>query len=111
MMKPYRYPSIGNDLKEERWDLARGAAATRESETGGVNGSRGVNGSSHASPATVASIALDPTRIDSHLVTLCDSDPLAAQQYLKLVASLMAFSRLRPPKRLLITSAKHGEGR
>jgi Mrp family chromosome partitioning ATPase len=110
MMKPYRYPPIGNDL-EERRDLARGAPATRESEAAGANGSQGTTGSSHASFATLPSIALDPTRIDSHLVTLCDSDPLVAQQYVKLVGSIMAFSRSRLPKRLLITSAKHGEGR
>src|SRR5262245_31016591 len=59
---------------------------------------------------TTLPITLDPTRIDPHLVTLCNSDPPAGQQYERLVVSLISNAGTRP-KRLLITSAKHGEGR
>jgi Mrp family chromosome partitioning ATPase len=113
MMKPYRYPAIADDIKEERPDTTRSAHATRESDAAGGNGSQvaNTNSSSASFLTTLPSISIDPTRIDPHLVTLCDSDPLAAQQYVKLVGSLMSFSGSRLPKRLLITSAKHGEGR
>ena len=111
-MKTSRYPSIADDIKEERPDTTRSARGTRESETAGGNGSQVTNtNSSSAFLTTLPSITLDPTRIDPHLVTLCDSDPLAAQQYVKLVGSLMSFSGSRLPKRLLIISAKHGDGR
>jgi Mrp family chromosome partitioning ATPase len=126
MMKPYRYPPIPDDIKEERRNITRNAHATRESGAGAGNGSHvaNTNGASqlpgmteisdslcHAFLATLPSITLDHTRIDPHLVTLCDSDPLSAQPYVKLVASLMSLPASRPPKRLLITSAKHGDGR
>jgi succinoglycan biosynthesis transport protein ExoP len=115
MMKPYRYPSVTDEIKEERADTTRSAHTSREPEEAGGNGSQVTNtkvsSSQHAFLRTLPSITLDPARIDPHLVTLCDSDPLASQQYLKLVGSLMSFSGSRLPKRLLITSAKHGEGR
>src|SRR5262245_3443661 len=66
--------------------------------------------SPHSRVVTTLPITLDVTRIDPHLVTLCNSDPLAAQQYERLVVSLISTAGTRP-KRLLITSAKHGEGR
>ena len=64
----------------------------------------------HSRFLTTLPVTLDPTRIDPHLVTLCNSDPPAAQQYERLVVSLISNAGTRP-KRLLITSAKHGEGR
>ena len=64
----------------------------------------------HSRFLTTLPVTLDPTRIDPHLVTLCNSDPPAAQQYERLVVSLIS-NAVAPPKRLLITSAKHGEGR
>ncbi len=126
MMKPYRYPPIPDDIKEERRNITRNAHATRASGAAAGNGSHvaNTNGSSqlpgmteisdslrHAFLATLPSITLDSTRIDRHLVTLCDSDPLSAQPYVKLVGSLMSLPVSRTPKRLLITSAKHGDGR
>jgi len=114
MMKPYRYPPIPDDINEERRDITRSAHTTRESGALAGNGSQVNNtnsSSQHAFLTRLPSITLDRTRIDPHLVTLCDSHPLAAQQYVKLVGSLMSLSGSRLPKRLLITSAKHGEGR
>jgi Mrp family chromosome partitioning ATPase len=112
-MRQYRHPSIADDLREERWNATRGLSASRRPEEVGTDGSQGIstNVSSHASASTQSSITLDPTRIDPHLVTLCDSDPAASEEYTKLVGSLVSLSTPDIPKRLLITSAKHGEGR
>jgi Mrp family chromosome partitioning ATPase len=54
---------------------------------------------------------LDPTRIDPHLISLSDLNPRAAKYYDQVAVSLIAISYKRLLKRVLITSALHGEGR
>ena len=105
MMKPYRLRT--DEAAQERPDRFEREGMAPESSTVAT-----VSPSSppHSRFITTLPITLDPTRIDSHLVTLCNSDPPAAQQYERLVVSLISTAGPRP-KRLLITSAKHGEGR
>ena len=54
---------------------------------------------------------LDPTRIDPHLISLSDLNPRAAKYYDQVAVSLIAISYKRLLKRVLVTSALHGEGR
>ncbi len=56
-------------------------------------------------------ISLDASRIDPHLVTFYDFDPRAAEEYSKTAITLISAAAEQPLKRLLITSAQHGEGR
>jgi len=65
----------------------------------------------HPTPGPVRSITLDPMRLNPHLVSLCDSHPQAAQQYGKLAVELISLAAKRASKRVLVTSAKHSEGR
>jgi Mrp family chromosome partitioning ATPase len=59
----------------------------------------------------VRHIAVDPARVDSHLVGLQHSDPFAARQYMRLAATLFALNTRRLTKRLLIVSTRHRDGR
>lgn len=54
---------------------------------------------------------LDLARIDPHLITFYESDVQACDQYNKVAVALIAAAAARPLKRVLITSAEHGEGR
>src|SRR5438128_5411596 len=92
-------------LSFERYSAARTSTELerRKSEDVTVSGRHPSTG--------LASLTIDPTRIDSHLVALYDADPSAAQQYRKLAVRLISLVATRPSKRVLITSAKHGEGR
>ena len=65
----------------------------------------------HRLAELVPALMVDPEGVDPHLVTLRNSDPFAARQYLRLAATLIALDTKRPLKRLLIGSARHGEGR
>jgi protein-tyrosine kinase len=56
-------------------------------------------------------ISLDASRIDPHLVTFYDFDPRAAEEYGKTAITLISAAAEQPLKRVLITSAQHGEGR
>ncbi len=56
-------------------------------------------------------IRLAPARLDPHLVVFNDSDPGAAERYNNLAVSLLATASRRPCRRVVITSAQHGEGR
>src|SRR5437867_2503593 len=67
--------------------------------------------SRHSLVRPASFVTVDPARIDPHLVTLYHSDPLAAQQYRRLVVSLISLAAPRPSTRVLVTSAKHREGR
>jgi len=112
MIQPYR-------VSTNRAEQGRRKASAFEREDHGlpggeeVSGASSLNGSGSPSRDSLVAtpfITVDASRIDSHLVTLCDSDPRAVDQYGKLVVSLLALSGT-PSKRFLITSAKHGEGR
>lgn len=57
-------------------------------------------------------VKLDPDRLDPHLITLQElPSPEAEQQYRRLAMSLISATVERPFKRILFTSAQHGEGR
>ncbi len=56
-------------------------------------------------------VTVDLARVDPHLVTLHHSYPFATQQYLRLAATLISLNTRRSSKRLLIASARHGDGR
>lgn len=57
-------------------------------------------------------VTLDPDRLDPHLITLQElPSPEAEQQYRRLAMSLISAVVERPFKRILFTSAQHGEGR
>jgi Mrp family chromosome partitioning ATPase len=56
-------------------------------------------------------VELELGRLDPHLIMLNECDPTAAEQYHRLAASLIAAAVERPLKRVLITSALHGDGR
>jgi capsular exopolysaccharide synthesis family protein len=58
------------------------------------------------------SVTLDPERLAPHLVTLQElPSPDAEQQYRRLAVGLITATMDRPFKRILFTSAQHGEGR
>src|SRR2546427_4394694 len=65
----------------------------------------------HSLSELVPAVTVDPARVDPHLVALHNSDPLAMRQYVRLVATLIALDTKKPSKRLLIGSARHGDGR
>jgi capsular exopolysaccharide synthesis family protein len=57
-------------------------------------------------------VTLDPDRLAPHLVTLQEVPaPEAEQQYRRLAVGLITAAMDRPFKRILFTSAQHGEGR
>jgi capsular exopolysaccharide synthesis family protein len=56
-------------------------------------------------------VELDFGRLDPHLVTLGDCDPIAAEAYHRLAAEVISAAIEHPLKRVLITSAMHGDGR
>ena len=56
-------------------------------------------------------VEVNVSRIDPHLVTFYDCDPRASGEYTKLAGSLIAAAGTREIKRLLVASARHGEGR
>jgi capsular exopolysaccharide synthesis family protein len=56
-------------------------------------------------------VALDAARIDPHIVTFSDLNPVASDQFDKLAISLISEASERPLKRILVTSAQRGEGR
>jgi len=56
-------------------------------------------------------VEVNVSRIDPHLVTFYDGDPRASAEYTKLAGSLIATAGARELKRLLVASARHGEGR
>jgi len=60
---------------------------------------------------SLSPITLDLARIDPHLNTLSEHHPFASEQYGKLVVMLISLASTRPLKRVLVTSAKQGEGR
>ena len=62
-----------------------------------------------ARPAREVDISV--SRIDPHLVNFYDCDPRASDEYTRLAGSLIAAAGTRELKRLLITSARQGEGR
>jgi Mrp family chromosome partitioning ATPase len=62
-----------------------------------------------ARPAREVDVSV--SRIDPHLVNFYDCDPRASGEYTKLAGSLIAAAGTRELKRLLITSARQGEGR
>jgi Mrp family chromosome partitioning ATPase len=107
MMKPYRLRTDEAEQERASSDRVEREGMAPESST---LATEIPSSPLHSRFVTTLPITLDPTRIDPHLVTLCNSDPLAAQQYERLVVSLISTAGTRP-KRLLITSAKHGEGR
>lgn len=72
---------------------------------------RSSNRSNDISSERVREALLDPTRIDPHLISLSDLNPRAAKYYDQVAVSLIAISYKRLLKRVLITSALHGEGR
>lgn len=60
----------------------------------------------------IKEVSLSPYRIDPHLVAFFDSDSAAATEYQKLAVSMITTALKHPPlKRVLVSSAKHGEGR
>jgi len=65
----------------------------------------------HSLSELVPAVTVDAARVDPHLVALHNSDLFATRQYLRLVATLIALDTKRPSKRLLIGSARHGDGR
>ena len=65
----------------------------------------------HSLSELVPNVTVDLAGVDPHLVALHNSDLFATRQYLRLVATLIALDTKRPSKRLLIGSARHGEGR
>ncbi|MGA9770546.1 MAG: CpsD/CapB family tyrosine-protein kinase [Blastocatellia bacterium] len=65
----------------------------------------------HRSSQPAREISLDASRIDPHLVTFYDFDPRAAEEYSKTAITLISAAAEQPLKRVLITSAQHGEGR
>jgi len=67
--------------------------------------------SQHSLPEEPTAVTVDLARVDPHLVALNDSHPFATEQYLRLVATLISLNTRRPSKRLLIASARHGDGR
>ena len=60
---------------------------------------------------SVREVKLDVRRLDPHLVTLSEYDPVAAEQYQRVAFSLIAAAADRPLKRVLIASALQGDGR
>ena len=60
---------------------------------------------------SLPALAVDLSRLDPHLVVLSEHDPFASRQYGKLVVTLISLAAARPLKRLLVTSAQHGDGR
>ena len=80
-------------LSFERYSAARTSTELerRKSEDVTVSGRHPSTG--------LASLTIDPTRIDSHLVALYDADPSAAQQYRKLAVRLISLVATRPSKR------------
>ncbi len=62
--------------------------------------------------ARTRAVTLDPDRLAPHLVTLQElPSPEAEQQYRRLAVGLITAAMDRPFKRILFTSAQHGEGR
>src|SRR5215813_4127826 len=62
-----------------------------------------------ARPAHQAEVNVE--RIDPHLVAFYDCDPTADDEYNKLAGMIIGNARAKELKRLLITSARHGDGR
>src|SRR5262249_13912875 len=62
-----------------------------------------------ARPAHQAEVNVE--RIDPHLVAFYDCDPTADDEYNKLAGMIIGHARAKELKRLLITSARHGDGR
>jgi protein-tyrosine kinase len=56
-------------------------------------------------------INIDLARVDQHLVSFFDTNPVASEQYNKLAISMISETGERKLKRVLIASAHHGEGR
>jgi capsular exopolysaccharide synthesis family protein len=56
-------------------------------------------------------VNIDLKRVDQHLVTFFDTNPIAAEQYNKLAVSMISATGERKLKRVLIASAHNGEGR
>ena len=56
-------------------------------------------------------VDLSVSRIDPHLVNFYDCDRRAPEEYTRLAGSLIAAAGTRELKRLLVTSARQGEGR
>jgi capsular exopolysaccharide synthesis family protein len=69
------------------------------------------DGALAAATSPACEVTLDLARIEPRLVAFNDFDPGAAEQYDKLAAALISGAEIRPLKRLLISSAEHGEGR
>src|SRR5262245_20142640 len=56
-------------------------------------------------------LTLDPCRVDPHLISLYNSNPQASERYNKLALSLISRAAERGFKRVLVASARQGEGR
>jgi capsular exopolysaccharide synthesis family protein len=56
-------------------------------------------------------VNIDLERVDQHLVTFFDTNPIASDQYNKLAISMISETAERKLKKVLIASAHHGEGR
>lgn len=91
-----------------RYSLGAGSAEPRQA-AGSVRRSSSLVPRSHAQPGRELTISTD--RIDPHLVSFYNFDPQASQQYNRLSISLISRAAERGFKRVLIASAKEGEGR
>jgi capsular exopolysaccharide synthesis family protein len=65
----------------------------------------------HSLMAPVREAELSLARLDPHLVALHELDPRAVTQYNRLAITVISSAARRPLKRLLISSARHGDGR
>jgi capsular exopolysaccharide synthesis family protein len=65
----------------------------------------------HGLMAPVHEAELSLARLDPHLVALHELDPRAVTQYNRLAITVISSAARRPLKRLLIASARHGDGR
>src|SRR5262245_25987588 len=65
----------------------------------------------HSLMAPVREVELSLARLDPHLVALHELDPRAVTQYNRLAITVISSAARRPLKRLLISSARHGDGR
>src|SRR5262245_20698569 len=64
-----------------------------------------------AHPAPAQEMFVDTARVDPHLVTFTNMNPVAAEQYNKLALSVISRSVERRIRRIMIASAQQGEGR
>jgi protein-tyrosine kinase len=100
---------VFNQLSSHRYRLD--AAVTGEREPQWADDNLPVERRPQALARPSHEVALNPAHMDHHLVTLIEFDPRPAEQYDRLAVSLISAAVRRPFKRVLICSARHGEGR